>query len=254
MPRKPREISSTGIYHVVLKGHNRQGIFEDEEDNRKFIKALQDFKQVCSYNIYAYCLMGNHVHLLLQEGGETLEQIMRRLGGSYVYWYNWKYDRTGSLFQSRFNSEPVEDEAYFLTALRYIHQNPLQAGLVSKIYDYPWSSYKEYVHNPAFVDVDFALDMFHQEDRKKALQLFIEHQKKLKEDYCLEVEETGRLADREARDIIKKAYNVESPTELQNIEKHKRNACLKELKEDHQLSARQIARITGLGRSIVFRA
>jgi len=88
--------------------------------------------------------MGNHVHLLLKEGEESLEQIMRRICCSYVYWYNWKYQRIGSLFQDRFKSEPVENDTYFLTVLRYILQNPLKAGMEKTIEDYHWSSIGEY--------------------------------------------------------------------------------------------------------------
>jgi REP element-mobilizing transposase RayT len=73
--------------------------------------------------------MGNHVHILLKVGNEPLEQMMRRICGSYVYWYNKKYQRTGNLFQDRFKSETVENDNYFLIVLRYIHQNPLKAGL-----------------------------------------------------------------------------------------------------------------------------
>lgn len=85
--------------------------------------------------------MGNHVHLLLREGKEPLSQIFKRLGVRYVYWYNWKYKRTGHLFQDRFKSEPVEDDTYFLAVLRYIYQNPVKAGLCEKPEEYQWSSY-----------------------------------------------------------------------------------------------------------------
>jgi REP element-mobilizing transposase RayT len=133
MPRTARKKSSSGIYHIIMRGINRQSIFEDEEDNRKFLQTLRDFKEKSGYNIYAYCLMVNHIHLLIKEGLEPLEQVMRRLCGSYVYWYNRKYGRIGNLFQDRFKSEPIEDDTYFLTVLRYIHQNPIQAGLLKSI-------------------------------------------------------------------------------------------------------------------------
>ena len=82
-----------------MRGINRQRIFEDEEDNVKFIKILQKYKVVCRYEFIAYCLVGNHLHLLLMEGKEQLEQVMRSICGSYVFWYNHKYDRAGYLFQ-----------------------------------------------------------------------------------------------------------------------------------------------------------
>lgn len=118
MPRKAREKSESGIYHIIMRGINRQSIFEDEEDYIKFIQTIQRYKEKSGYKIYAYCLMGNHVHLLLKIDKDPLEQVMRRMYGSYVYWYNHKYQRIGNLFQDRFKSEPVEDDTYFLVVQR----------------------------------------------------------------------------------------------------------------------------------------
>ncbi len=160
MPRKARKKSESGIYHIIMRGINRQNIFEDEKDRTKFIQTIHRFKDKSGYDVYAYCLMANHVHLLLRVGQEPLEQLMRRICGSYVYWYNWKHERIGNLFQDRFKSEPVEDDTYFLTVLRYIHQNPLKAGLVRSIEKYKWSSYNEYINKTNVIDVNFALGMF----------------------------------------------------------------------------------------------
>lgn len=253
MPRTAREKSSTGIYHIIMRGINRQSIFEDAEDNLRFLQTLFKYKEISGYWIFAYCLMGNHVHLLLKVGLEPLEQIMRRLCGSYVYWYNWKYERIGYLFQDRFKSESVEDDRYFLTVLRYIHQNPLHAGLVKDVSQYRWSSYREYLHPNAFVDVDLAFNLFHTE-REKALPLFIAHQSEVKQDRCLEPEEKHYHTDQEARDIIKKVCNIRNAPDMQTMEIPKRNDCLKKLRREYNLSVRQISRLTGIGRGIVFRA
>ena len=145
MPRQARRKSESGIYHIMLRGINRQVIFEDEEDNLKFLETLKNYKAVSGYKLFAYCLMSNHIHLLLRVEKEYLDLIIKRIAGSYVYWYNWKYKRNGHLFQDRFKSEPVEDDAYFLTVIRYIHQNPIKAGLSKTIDDYKFSSYNEYI-------------------------------------------------------------------------------------------------------------
>ena len=154
MPRQARTISPTSIYHAILRGVNKQQVFEDEEDYIRFLNALRrqtqpdvdaqgkTFQPRC--HVYAYCLMGNHVHLLLKEGSETIGDIMKRIASSYVYYYNHKYDRVGHLFQERFKSQPVNDFSYFTTLLRYIHQNPLKAMLVDSIDEYEWSSWQEY--------------------------------------------------------------------------------------------------------------
>lgn len=154
MPRQARTTSATSVYHAILRGVNKQQVFEDEDDYKRFLNVLlrqtqpdvdamgQAIPPRC--HVYAYCLMGNHVHLLLKEGSETIGDIMKRIASSYVYHYNHKYDRVGHLFQERFKSQPVNDLTYFITHLRYIHQNPLKAMLVDIIDDYEWSSWREY--------------------------------------------------------------------------------------------------------------
>jgi hypothetical protein len=93
---------------------------------------------------------------------------MKKIGTSYAYWYNWQHNRKGHLFQDRYKSEAVEDDAYFLTMLRYIHQNPVKARLTNNIESYKWSSYQEYTTKTKIVNVDFALAMF-DEDTDKAI-------------------------------------------------------------------------------------
>jgi len=135
---------------VVFRGINKQRIFEEDRDYEKFLYTLQDQKGKSGYELYAYCLMSNHIHLLLREGTEELGTSFRRIASKYVQWYNQKYERVGHLFQDRFKSEVVEDNRYFLGVLRYIHQNPVKAGMVQKIEAYPWSSYREYFESPKF--------------------------------------------------------------------------------------------------------
>src|SRR6056297_72355 len=173
MPRTARKKSKTGIYHIILRGINRQTIFEDDEDAVKFLQTLEKYKQENEYEIYAYCLMGNHIHILIKENQEELGNSMRRIGPSYVYWYNWKYERSGHLFQDRFKSEVVENKKYLLTVVRYIHQNPLNAGKVKNIKDYKWSSYREYISKNRITDTDFVLDIINN-NRKKAISMFEE--------------------------------------------------------------------------------
>ena len=129
MPRQARKKSNSGIYHIILRGVNRQQIFEDNEDYYKFLQVVEESKAISGFELFAYCLMSNHIHLLLKEIQEPIEQIMKRITTRFVYWYNIKYQRSGHLFQDRYKSEPVEDDAYFLTVIRYIHQNPVKAEI-----------------------------------------------------------------------------------------------------------------------------
>lgn len=160
MPRVPRHKSESGIYHIMLRGINQQTIFEDDEDYSKFLSTLEKYKAVSGYKVFAYCLMSNHIHILLKTDNEDLDLIMKRIAGSYVYWYNWKYYRKGHLFQDRFKSEPIDDEKYLLTVLRYIHQNPVKAKIVKNIDEYIYSSYNDYIKVKSnLVDTDFVSDM-----------------------------------------------------------------------------------------------
>lgn len=244
MPRHARQKSESGIYHIMLRGINRQVIFEDEEDNLKFLETLKNYKAISEYKIFAYCLMSNHVHLLLKVEKEDIDLIIKRIASSYVYWYNWKYKRNGHLFQDRFKSEPVEDDAYFLTVVRYIHQNPIKAGLCKNIDGYKFSSYNEYVKNPIMVDTDFCFGIIDKDQ-------FIDFNEEYSQDICLEIEEDNfRLTDDEAKEIIHKISKCRTVSEFQNLSIDKRDKYLKSLR-NHGLSIRQISRLTGIGFNIV---
>lgn len=245
MPRMPRQKSESGIYHIMLRGINQQVIFEEDEDYFKFVETLQKYKAVSGYKVFAYCLMANHIHILLKVEKEDLDLIMKRIAGSYVYWYNWKYHRKGHLFQDRFRSEPIEDDLYFLTVLRYIHQNPIKAGFVKSIDDYRFSSYNDYADEESeIVDFNFALSMMKKEE-------FIAFNHEKNDDICLDINEQNfRLSDKEAIEIIKEVSNCNNATEFQLLEQKQRDIYIRKLK-DKELSIRQISRLTGVSFAIV---
>ncbi len=170
MPRNPRGVSKSGVYHIMLRGINRQAIFEDDEDIQRLLETIARYKEICKYELYAYCIMSNHVHLLMKETEETISNAIKRISGSYVFWYNKKYERCGHLFQERYKSEAVDNDEYFLTVLRYIHQNPIKAGLVKDIKAYKWSSYNEYIKETVIINKEFVLEMF-SSDKEKAIEL-----------------------------------------------------------------------------------
>ena len=245
MPRQARKKSSSGIYHVMLRGINKQQIFEDDEDCEKFLWTLKETKAVSEYKLFAYCLMCNHIHLLIKEEKEPLEQIFKRIGGKFVYWYNIKYQRVGHLFQDRFKSEPVEDDAYLFTVLRYIHQNPIKAKLCENVEDYRFSSYKEYTDRNWIVDTDFILDIM-------PLDEFAAFNHEGNTDKCLEIEvkEAVRLTDEQARDIIKMSSGCSNATEFQALPKAEQEKNIEEFK-NRGLSIRQMVRLTGVSKGLV---
>ncbi len=252
MPRTARTKSSSKIYHIMIRGINQQNIFSIDGDYEKFIAILSKYHKKSEYEIYAYCLMGNHAHLLIKEGREALPHAMKRIGTSYVSWYNWQYNRKGHLFQDRYKSEPVEDDVYFLTVLRYIHQNPLKAGLTDDIASYQWSSYNEYINQPKIVNIEFALKMFHQE-RNKAIERFERFNQKPNNDQCLEMStKRETLSDKEISHLVSTKYHIEL-VRLQNAPIIIQDRVLKYLKELDGCSLRQVSRLTGFTVHKVFK-
>lgn len=250
MPRVERKKSSTGIYHVMFRGINKQRIFEDEEDYRKLLETLKKYGNVSEYTIYGYCLMSNHVHLLIKEGCEDLGNTFRRIGSTYVRWYNLKYGRTGHLFQDRYKSEVVEDDRYFLTVLRYIHQNPLKAGMVTRLESYQWSSYHEYITSERkLCDTIYSLSLYSR-NIANAIESFKRFNQQENDDRCLDYEGILKISDAEAVEAIKTIGKLTSPQQLQFLELSKRNQVIKKLRLSG-LSIRQIQRLTGISFGVI---
>lgn len=248
MPRQARKKSESGIYHILLRGINRQAIFEDENDRKVFLETIGMYKAEYHCQVYAYCLMNNHVHLLIKINDDKLHMFMRKVGSKYVYWYNWKYNRVGGLFQDRYKSEPVEDDSYFLTVLRYIHQNPVKAGICLDVAEYKESSFNDYIHpGPGQItDTEFALSLL--ADKTQFLKLIKENS----EEKCLELQENVRVNDSEAKAIISKVSRCNNIAEFQALPRDIRNRYLAALKKKG-LSIRQIERLTGINRGLVQR-
>ena len=170
MPRKPRVLSSTGIYHIILRSVNQHIIFEEASDYQKFLSILSDCKKKYDIDIYAYCLMDNHIHLLLQLTDDTLSSFFQSLGTLFARWYNNKYSRSGHLFQDRFYSSVIETERAFLSALSYIHNNPVKANMCRYASEYPWSSIGAFygAKNP-LINVSYAYNIAGSKDYFRTL-------------------------------------------------------------------------------------
>ena len=152
-----------GFYHVTSRGNARQDIFADAEDCRVFLMTLADVVERYKWFVYAYCLMGNHYHLLIETPQANLSQGMRQLNGVYTQKYNGRHDRVGHLFQGRYKAFVVEKDAYLLELSRYIALNPVRAGMVSLPEDWPWSSYGVTAgmkSQESFLYTDFLLNLF----------------------------------------------------------------------------------------------
>ena len=245
MPRTARKLSESQYYHVVIRGIGRQLIFEEDEDNERFLSTLQRYRRELGFELVAYCLMENHAHLLIRDVKEQLPDIIKKIGVSYVHYFNNKYDRTGHLFQDRYRSEAVETDEYLLCVIRYIHRNPEKAG-VAKASEYRWSSYGAYVKPNNLVDNAAVLEIL--ADRGGFDRLMREST----DDNCLEAEPRRGMRDPEAKVLIRSLFGLESCTQLQQLGKRERDEVLGELRR-RGLTIHQLERLTGIHRGVIQR-
>ncbi len=238
MPRRARIISSTGLYHVICRGIGRQIIFEDEQDHAYFLKKLSELSEEETCDVLAYCLMDNHVHLVIRR--ETgLDIFMKRVLVSYATYYNKKYERSGHVFQDRYKSEPIEDERYLLAVIRYVHDNPVKAGICTAR-DYPWCSHAQYAGKEGFVNTETVAAI-------PGGMAWILNEVEKYADAGFYVPQIDRVkkTDTEAREIMYNELGITNPSLIRHMEKKDRNAILRTLK-DYGFGIRQIERLTGI--------
>jgi len=141
MPRVGRIVLPYYPHHVIQRGHNRQVVFAEPRDFERYLGTLAEFKDVYGVRVYAWCLMTNHVHLLVAPDEITgLGRLMKRLAGRQTRYHNRLEGRTGTLWESRYKSSPVDSDTYLLACSRYIELNPVRARMVATPKEYPWSS------------------------------------------------------------------------------------------------------------------
>lgn len=150
MARRKRFIQAGYCYHVMLRGIGGRSIFNDDKDRARFCILMQYASEIGKFNIHGFCLMGNHVHLLLQPHTDDLSSGMHRLTFRYAQYYNKKVNRQGYVFQNRYRAIVVEHGDYLRRLIRYIHRNPVRANLVEDLSDYRWSSHQAYLGNSDF--------------------------------------------------------------------------------------------------------
>lgn len=144
MGRPTRKDHMGGIYHVIARGNNKEFIFNDDKDKGYFISILKGCSTAKGCKVYGYVLMNNHYHILMQTMDKKLQEIMHVVNNKYSKYFNLKYERVGHVFQGRYKASIIQDEIYMFNVLRYIHQNPIEAGLCVRVQDYVWCSDKYY--------------------------------------------------------------------------------------------------------------
>jgi REP element-mobilizing transposase RayT/predicted nucleotidyltransferase len=167
MARKPRIEFAGAFFHIIVRGNNRENIFRDSADYLRYLQKLVYFCRKGDMTLYAYCLMPNHIHLLLEMGKVSLSKVLQRFHTWYTQYFNRRYDRVGHVFQGRYKAIICDKDAYLLELVRYIHLNPVRAGLVDEPEDYPWSSHRIYIGedrseaiDPTFFLGQFSDDVF----------------------------------------------------------------------------------------------
>lgn len=230
MSRKLRQHTFTGIYHVMLRGINKQNIFFCEDDYVRMMEILRDapFKKnemtnevlsdrLCT--IYAYCILDNHVHILIREGEMGISDLMQSIEIKYAKSYNIRYERVGHLFQGRFESETVDDSEYFYTLLRYIHRNPVKAMEANTPEEYPYSSWNEYTNHPSNILQVLKPSAIQTVLRKYPLPELTEWVNTNVDDNCLDMNRfPNPLSDREAFEILSEISGFKNPEDFRLLD------------------------------------
>lgn len=250
----PRIQCESEIYHIICRGVGKQLIFEDDQDCERFLGLLVHAARTTSAEVLAWCFMSNHVHLLFHAPMEQISLCMKSVCGSYAQLFNARHDRVGHLFQERFRSEPIGDESYLLTVVRYIHFNPEKAGLAGQT-QYRWSSYQEYVGCPkvrSICSTELVLGLF------GGVEGFVAFHKVHAEEVSrMDIDSlrsaTRSMPDEQALVIAQQTLDGRDPSELKSLERKERNRMLVALLASG-LSIRQLERLTGIGRGVIQKA
>jgi len=161
---RPNRIQFAGAcYHVMLQGNNRQELFQTPQDRRYFLSLLKTYKERYELKVYAYCLMANYVHLLIETELPNLSKVMQGFNTSYTKYFNQQHETQGHVFQGRYKALLVDKETYLLELTRYVHLAPVRDGLKEKPWRYPWSSCPAYVEaqgKESLVDTEPVLKRF----------------------------------------------------------------------------------------------
>lgn len=187
MPRKQRIEFNGAIYHIFQRGNNKEHIFKEDVEKGFFLKQIKECMIAYNFSLFAYVIMDNHYHLIIQTKETPIHKIMYTINNTYRISYNKNHDRTGHVFEERYNSKLITEDAYLIWLLRYIHRNSVRAHICSELFNYKWSSDYFYRKNvKSFVNIDFILNMLSSNRYnaiKTYLQILNEPEKSESDDY-----------------------------------------------------------------------
>ncbi len=244
MARKQRVHYPGAVYHVMVRGNNGEGVFSGDLHKSEYIKILSHYQKRFSFRVHAFCIMDNHAHLLMKVKDIPLSAIMQRVQQVYTQWYNRTYARTGHVFQQRYKALVCNKEGYLLQLVKYIHYNPVRAGIADSVNAYKWSSHLHYMDavERSLVDVSFLLDTF-SENRKQAIKQYIEFM-----DQTPDEKEIGNYAEEHPPFLQK---DINQPEKL-SINEVIERVCLMESISIEELAKRsRVWKISDIRKAIV---
>jgi len=242
-----KDQSEGNFYHVTARGAGRRILFEDEADYTEYLRLLRKFTDETTGEVVAWCLMSNHVHMLLRMDLHELSSMIHRLHTSYAQYFNGRHGHVGPVFQGRFDSKPVCTEEHLLSAVCYIHKNPVDIG-ISDWRSYAWSSYREFLAEPHSKEQRMVLELY---GGVNGFENFHESEQ------ISEVALAGygrRATDADAESALIEQFGEHYSDALTAMSPKERGEAFARLHYSSHLSIRQIERFTGIGRNSIARA
>lgn len=248
MSRIARKSSKTGFYHIIIRGVNKETIFLDDNDRKVFLRLLKKYKTELNCKVYAYCLMSNHVHLLIEDKKFNVGELMKNITCVYAGEFNKRHKRVGHLFQDRFKSQNVENDYYLLRLIRYIHRNPEKAG-ICKTQEYKWSSYNEVLYGSKIIDRDFILSIYN-DNKFYAINEFTKQMIGEQDDLLDSAYIEEKISDAKARRLIEYLIKTKKIPEITSENLIKVIDGIREIK---QITKEQIIRVLEIKRSTFYK-
>lgn len=237
------ENNETGYYHVITRGINKQIIFEEDKDYERYLNFMKKYSNQYSVNILAYCLMNNHVHLLVYDPNHMSSIMMKCINQCYVSGYNLKYEHIGSLIQNDLKKIPIQNEKYLINVFYYVLKNPLRA-CISKASSYKWNSYKEYFINSAIVNNNLAKTVYENEAN---LTYIIDE-----DDSSGIIYKHNPEKDALIKDYIKTNFEITNIKEINRLNKPLRDQAIGVLRK-YGMTIKEASKTTGISAGIIQR-
>lgn len=264
MPRTLRRANRANYNHVILRGITEVPVFVDDEDREKFLELLSESINEYDIELHAYCLMDNHIHLLVFVQGDCLSAFIQKLASRYVSYYNYRHLRSGSLFQGRFRHEPIRNRDYYLSVLRYIHKDPENSG-IGAFDSFKWSSFLAFKSasegingtsegEPGVSEEDTyvpvtttpALDML------RGFEGFYEFVSRSDDIIGMDIDNNSVESDERVSIFLSRRLNIKTPRAINKMSIKSRNMLIREMRA-LGITASQISRLTGVSRTIIYK-